>query len=158
MTGVEFDFVVTDSQAAAAFYQSVFGQAVEILQLTDYERGLNEAIFNLFGTRFHLLDENPDYGLKAPREGSDQSVWVNLMVEDLEGIWQKAISGGAIQIQEVTAIEELGIMNASFQDPFGHVWLIHQITDAAAASDEVARQAFLDEQFGPEGAGDKDRS
>ena len=152
MDHVEFDFVVGDSQAAAAYYQQVFADAFEPIQVTAWPRGLNEAIFNLFGTRFHLLDENPEYGLTAPVEGTSHSSWVNLTVPDLRAIWDRAMAGGATEIQPITVIAELGIMNAAFLDPFSHVWLLHQITDPAAAADVEAHQAYLEDRFGPPGA------
>lgn len=152
MNNVEFDFVVRDSRAAAAYYQAVFAEAFEAIEITAWQRGLNEAIFNLFGSRFHLLDENPEYGLTPPGEGTSHSSWVNLTVADLRAVWDRAMAGGAVEIQPLTVIAEMGIMNASFLDPFGHVWLLHQITDPVAAADGKAHQTYLEDQFGAPGA------
>ena len=54
-TGVEFDFVVKDSLQALALYESIF--EVERLEVTDLPVGQNEAVFTIYGTRFHRLDE-----------------------------------------------------------------------------------------------------
>lgn len=65
--GVEFDFVVKDGKAALKQYKSIFD--VEVVEETDFKTGNNEAVFTIYGTRFHMLDENPEYQLFAPKEG-----------------------------------------------------------------------------------------
>lgn len=82
ITGVEIDMVVSDSVAALACYQNIFD--TETIEVTSYPVGLNEAVFTIFGTRFHLLDENPEYQLFAPKEGNTRSMWVNLSVPILK--------------------------------------------------------------------------
>lgn len=67
INGVEFDFVVKDSKAALAQYKSIFD--VEVVEETNFKAGNNEAVFTIYGTRFHMLDENPEYQLFAPKEG-----------------------------------------------------------------------------------------
>ena len=146
MTGVEIDLVVHDSVKAMSFYQKVF--RAERLEVTNFERGLNEAVFVLFETRFHLLDESPEYGLVAPLPEEDKPFWVNLMVEDLDRILETALENGATLIQPITPIPEIGVKNASFMDPYGHVWLLHQLLDETISDDPEARMAFLEEKFG----------
>lgn len=125
MTGVEVDFVVRDSREALALYGKIF--KIEKLEATDLERGLNEAVFMLFGTRIHLLDENTEYGLKAPEAGAAAPMWLNVMVEDIGETFRKALENGCSEIQPVTRMEEMGVSNAIFLDPFGYSWLLHQM-------------------------------
>ena len=125
MIGLEIDMVVQDSLAAFALYKRAFG--AEEIEITDFPKGQNEAVFTMFDTRFHLLDENPEYGLHAPKEDKPQSMWCNLVVEDIMQIFQKAEEAGFRVIQQVTYLEDFGVMNAIIADPFGYVWMFHQI-------------------------------
>ncbi|HRY14223.1 MAG TPA: hypothetical protein P5309_11700 [Syntrophomonadaceae bacterium] len=38
-----------------------------------------------------------------------------------------ALEAGCIEIQPVTELTEFGAINAIFTDPFGYVWMLHQI-------------------------------
>lgn len=65
MTGVEIDMIVTDSKKALELYEKIFD--VERVEVTDFPKGENEVIFSLYGVRFHMLDENPEFELKIGR-------------------------------------------------------------------------------------------
>ncbi len=123
--GVEIDFVVKDSLQAIDLYEKIF--PVERLEVTNFKTGTNEAVFTIFNTRFHMLDENPDYHLLAPVEGQPQSFWFNVTVDDIETTYDNAVENGCTTIQAITRMEEMGISNAIFLDPFGYVWMLHEI-------------------------------
>lgn len=125
MKNVEIDFVVTNSRAALKLYENIF--EVERVEVTDFPTGQNEAVFTIYGTRFHLLDENPEYQLFAPKAGVPMSVWFNVVVPDIQKTYEKALSAGCTDIQPVTEMPEMGAANAMFSDPFGYTWLLHQI-------------------------------
>lgn len=125
MTGVEIDMVLPDSLVALALYEQVF--AVQRVEATNYERGRNEAVFTMYGTRFHLLDENPSAQLFAPIPGAAQSVWCNVVVPDIQVTCQKALEAGCVALQPVTEIADMGVSIAMFADPFGYLWMLHQI-------------------------------
>lgn len=125
MIGVEIDFVVSDCRKALELYESIFD--VQRVEVTSYDRGLNEAIFTMYGTRFHMLDENPEYQLIAPGSGDPKSMWVNLIVPDIKETYGKAIASGCTEIQPLTDIEAFGVTNAMFSDSFGYIWMLHQI-------------------------------
>ncbi len=125
LTGVEINFVVKDSVKALTLYEKVFG--VERIEVTAFERGLNEAVFALYGTRFHMLDENPEYHLIAPKGGEGNPIWFNIMVADIESVFVKAVKAGFSIIQPLTDMAEMGVTNAIVTDPDHHVWMLHQI-------------------------------
>ncbi|MFS0614471.1 VOC family protein [Lederbergia ruris] len=125
VNGVEFDFVVKDSKAALEQYKSIFD--VEVVEETNFKVGNNEVVFNIYGTRFHMLDENPEYQLFAPKEGDTQSFWFNIVVPNIQETYEKAMSANATEIQPVTRMEEMGISNAMFSDSNGYVWMLHEI-------------------------------
>ncbi|MCM3381220.1 MerR family transcriptional regulator [Shouchella clausii] len=123
--GVEFDFVVKDSKAALEQYKAIFD--VEVVEETNFKVGNNEAVFNIYGTRFHMLDENHEYQLFAPKEGDTQSFWFNIVVPDIKETYAKAIAANTKEIQPVTRIEKMGVSNAMFSDSNGYVWMLHEI-------------------------------
>ncbi|NZA39060.1 VOC family protein [Eubacterium callanderi] len=125
MTGVEIDMVVTDSLKALELYEKIF--EVKRIEVTDYPKGTNEAVFTIYDTRFHMLDENPEYQLIAPKPGQPQSVWYNVLVPDIQAVYDKAIAAGCAEIQPVIEMPEMGAANAMFADAFGYVWMLHQI-------------------------------
>jgi PhnB protein len=48
-------------------------------------------------------------------------------VPDIAATYAKAISEGCTEIQPVTEIPDFGVSNAIFSDPFGHIWMLHQV-------------------------------
>jgi len=49
------------------------------------------------------------------------------MVPDIASTFSKAVSAGCTQIQPVTEMADYGLSNAIFGDPFGYLWMLHQI-------------------------------
>jgi PhnB protein len=125
MVGVEIDMVVSDSLEALRLYEKVFD--AERIEVTAFARGTNEAVFSMYGTRFHLLDENPDYMLVAPQPGDPKPMWCNILVPDIRQTFAKALEAGCTEIQPVTELPDFGAINAIFLDPFGYIWMLHQI-------------------------------
>ena len=125
MVGVEIDFVVKDSIKALELYESIF--EVERIEVTGYPNGSNEAVFSIYGTRFHLLDENPEYQLVAPKPGDPKPMWINILVPDIKTTYDAAMAAGCTVIQPVAEMEAFGFSNAMFADPFGYIWMLHQI-------------------------------
>lgn len=125
MVGVEIDFVVTDSLAALSLYEQIFD--VKRIEVTSLPKGQNEAVFSVYDTRFHMLDENTEFQLVAPKPGDPKPLWFNVMVEDLKQVHEKAMNAGCTEIQAVTEMQDFGVSNSMFADPFGYLWMLHQI-------------------------------
>jgi uncharacterized glyoxalase superfamily protein PhnB len=125
MVGVEIDMVVTDSIKALELYEKIF--EVERYEVTSFAKGLNEAVFEMYGTRFHLLDENPEYQLIAPKPGDPKPIWINVLVPDIKEVFNNAIAAECFETQPVTEMQDFGVSNAMFADPFGHLWMLHQL-------------------------------
>lgn len=133
MTGAEIDFVVTDAIQALALYERIFD--AERVEVTNYPRGRNEAVFTIYGTRFHILDENPQYMLIAPKQGDPKTMWINVLVPDIQETYNKAMDAGCAVIQPPVHLEKMGVTNAMFADPFGYIWMVHQIHKAVSFED-----------------------
>lgn len=125
MVGVEIDMVITDSLKALELYKKVFD--VQSIEVTNFPKGENEVVFTLYGVRFHMLDENPQFGLKAPNPDEPQSMWFNIIVPDIKETFSKAVSAGCAELQPVTELPDYGVTNAMFIDSFGYQWILHQV-------------------------------
>ncbi|WP_423363619.1 VOC family protein [Mycoplasma sp. P36-A1] len=126
-TGVEIDFIVKDSLQAIKIYQSIFD--VELLEKTNLEVGLNEVVFKIFNTRFHMLDENEEYHLHAPKPDIYMPIWFNVVVLNIEEVHKKALRLGCIEIQPIKEMKEYKVTNSMFKDEFGYLWMLHQIKE-----------------------------
>lgn len=124
ITGVEIDFIVTDSIGALELYKSIF--EVEVVDVTSLAKGQNEAVFTLYGTRFHMLDQNLELGMVAPKPDECNAVWFNVAVPDLHLVHASALAAGCTQIQAITQLPEFGAIHSMFLDAFGYVWMLHQ--------------------------------
>lgn len=142
MKNVEIDFVVKDSLSTLKKYQNIFD--IHIIEQTDFPPGTNEVVFQIEETQFHMLDENPEYGLNAPNSDHPQSIWFNVNVQNIEETWKKALENGAKEIQPITEMKEMGVSNAMFTDSDGYVWMLHQIHRIVSFEE---REEFLREQF-----------
>ena len=125
MTGVEIDFVVKDSLKALELYEEIFDLQRE--EVTSFPVGQNEVVFTLYGSRFHMLDENPAFQLLAPKPGDPKPIWFNVLVPDIAAVHAKALSSGCEEVQAVTEMADYGVSNSMFSDPFGYLWMLHQV-------------------------------
>ena len=146
MLGVEINMVVPDSLTAYQVYDNIF--PIELVEKSDLSLGFNEVVFTLHGVRFHMLDENPDYHLVAPKNDQSPSIWYNVVVEDIRDTFAKALENDCRVIQEPIEIPEMGIANAIVIDPFGHMWLLHQVYRVLSHEERI--KVFQDSRSGQE--------
>lgn len=135
MRDIEIDFVVKDSLAALKCYERIFD--VERIEVTDLKTGENEVVFSIHGTKFHLLDENPAFHLKAPESGRPISMWINVTVPDIKGTYKKAIEAGCVEVQPVVELAGYSVSNASFMDPYGYHWMLHQVHEVVSREERL---------------------
>ena len=135
MIGVEIDMVVRDSVKAVRLYERIFELAP--IEITDFPRGQNEVVFTLYGVRFHLLDENPEFELAAPKPDDPKPIWFNIMVEDIRETFTKAMEAGCHEVQPVTEVADYGVSNATFSDPFGYLWMLHEVHEEVGFDERV---------------------
>ncbi|WP_100400759.1 VOC family protein [Bacillus sp. FJAT-44742] len=125
MVGVEINMVVKDSLKALELYESIFD--VKRVEVSNFPRGENEAVFILYDLQFHMLDENPEFHLIAPTPDDPKTSWVNVTVPDIKETYAKAMDLGCTEVQPVTEISDYGVSNAIFMDTFGYIWMLHQV-------------------------------
>jgi PhnB protein len=126
---------VTDSLKALELYEKIFD--IKRVEVSNFPKGENEVIFTLYGVRFHMLDENPTFGLQAPDSDNSNTIWFNVLVPDIKDTFSKAISVGCKEVQPVTEVPDYGVSNAIFSDPFGYVWMLHQIHKVVSHEERI---------------------
>jgi len=136
ITGVEIDMIVKDSIKALELYEKIF--EVERVEVSDFGEKGSEVIFTIYGTRFHLLNENPDFGLFAPQEGVPQSMWINIAVPNIKDTYDAAIAAGCKEIFGINDMPDFGLKNAMFADKFGYGWMLHQIDKIVSHEERMA--------------------
>lgn len=121
---LEINMVVKDARESADYYESLFGAT--IISKTDLDSELNETNMEIGGVDIKVLNENKDYGLIAPTSGSVSSMWINLIVDDINAVCDKAVELGCNMISPVTEFPEMKAINAVFSDRYNHTWVINQ--------------------------------
>ena len=80
----------------------------------------------MYGVGFHLLDEDPDRQLFAPKKADSRPMWLKVTVPNIEEVYTRAMDAESIEIQGITLLEALGLRNAVFVDRLGYKWVLHQ--------------------------------
>jgi PhnB protein len=128
MTAIEINMIVADSVAAVALYERVFG--ANNVKITNQGKGLSEALFTLYGIPFHLLDENPTYGMIAPKDSDNKPFGVNITVPDIAAVHKMAMESGFTEVQPITEMTGTGLVNCILIDPYGFPWVVHQVVES----------------------------
>lgn len=135
IVGVEIDFVVKDCLEALELYEKIFD--IKRVEVSNFPRGQNEVVFTLYDVRFHMLDENPQFHLIAPKPDDPKTMWVNIAVPDIKETYAKANKLGCQEIQPVKEHPDFGISNAIFADPYGYIWMLHQIHKVVSHEERI---------------------
>ena len=112
---------VRDAAQTVAVYERAFG-AKEIHRNT-YPDGKIVAEMAVGDARFRVAGESPEASDLSPQALNGTSVRINLMVADPDGLAERAIANGAIEIAPI-ADQPYGLRQGRLADPFGHHWLI----------------------------------
>ncbi|WP_254628015.1 VOC family protein [Myxococcus sp. CA040A] len=112
--------VMKNATAALTFYSQVFG-AEERMRLVEPSGRLGHAEMLLGGVVLSIADEYPEYGIVGPQSRGGATSLLNLSVDDVDAMAQRAIAAGAV-LERPIKDEFYGDRVAHIQDPFGHRW------------------------------------
>ncbi len=135
MTQLAVHLVVTDPDAAAAWYAEVLGaEETSRVPLPD-GRPLTIEL-RVGDTVLAVAGEQPDRGLRTPAALGGSPTAFHLPVPDVDAAWGRATAAGAAAF-EAPHDAFWGERTAQFLDPSGHRWAINQhLRDVPA--DELA--------------------
>ena len=114
--------IVKGAADAIDFYRRAFG-ATEMLRMADPQGRVGHAEIKIGDSVIMLADEHPAMGYRGPRSLGGSSVSILLYLEDVDGVFERAVKAGAKAQRPVTN-QFYGDRSGTLEDPFGHVWTI----------------------------------
>ena len=132
-------YLVVDGAADAIdFYTKVLG-ATERMRMPGPGDTVGHAELQLGSGMIMLADEFPDMGAKGPKSFGGSPVTISVYVEDVDGVFGRAIAAGATEVRPV-ADQFYGDRSGQFDDPFGHRWSVASHVEDVSA-EEMAKRA-----------------
>lgn len=133
--------VVRGADAAAAYYEAVFGAAV--LQRVVAEDGYTvvQIELKIGNSIVRLMDEMPEFGVLSPLSLGGTPVGLHLYLRNVDEVWETALAHGA-GVLIALADMPWGERFAKIIDPFGHVWSMgRRIEIPVPAADPAVRKS-----------------
>lgn len=112
--------IVKDAARAIEFYKEAFG-AKELFRMDSPEGNISHCELQIGDSRIMLADEFPDRGALAPEASGPRGVALLIYVDDVDGIFERAVNAGAKVLRPLKN-EFYGDRMGTIQDPFGHNW------------------------------------
>jgi PhnB protein len=113
---------VNDAARAIDFYHRAFG-AREVSRMSGPGEKIGHAELKIGDSTIMLADEMPGGGCRAPQSLGGTSVNIFLYVEDVDSVFNKAVSAGA-KADAQPADMFWGDRYGRLTDPFGHSWSV----------------------------------
>lgn len=118
--------IVRGAGKAVDFYREAFA-ATERMRMTDGHGRINHAEMMIGPSLIMLAEEFPDFeNIVGPETLGGSSVIIDLEVEDVQAIFDRAVRAGARPVRPVDHPQS-GVQSAKVIDPFGHVWLLTRV-------------------------------
>jgi len=130
--------IIRGAAKALEFYKQAFG-AAEVMRLPHPDGRIGHAEIRLNGAPVMMADEFPEMGIVGPQTTGGSTVSICLYTEDVDKVFDRAVSLGA---KSIRAVENkfYGDRGGQLEDPFGHRWdLMTHIEDVSP--EEMARRS-----------------
>lgn len=129
---------IDGASAAIDFYTKVLG-ASERMRMPVPGGKLAHAEIQIGGSVIMLSDEYPEMGARGPKALGGTPVTIHVYVEDVDEVFDRAISAGATAVSQVEN-QFYGDRSGQFEDPFGHRWNVASHVEDVSP-DEMAKRA-----------------
>ena len=116
--------VVTDADAAAAWYADAFG-AEERGRVPLPGGAVMTVELAIGDSSLHLASEFADAGILSPLTIGGTATVLQIQTDDADALWARALEAGAVGRHEL-ADQFWGERHGQLVDPFGHRWNIAQ--------------------------------
>jgi PhnB protein len=113
---------IDGAEAAIEFYEKVFG-ATERVRMGGPEGTIGHAELQIGDGLIMLSDPFPGMGIRSAKEIGGTPVTISVYVEDVDSVFEAAISEGATE-QRAVENQFYGDRTGQFEDPFGHRWSV----------------------------------
>ena len=131
--------IIDGADQAIAFYTKVLG-ATERMRMPSPGDRVGHAELTLGDSIIMLADEHPDMGILGPRSIGGTPVTISVYVEDVDSVFDRAISAGANELRPVEN-QFYGDRTGQFEDPFGHRWSVATHVEDIAPEEMTKRAA-----------------
>ena len=133
---------VRDGVKAVEFYQKAFGMELKGLHKTPDGKVMH-AELKIGDSTIMVADEFPQSPAPSPATLGGSAVVLNLYVEDVDALFNKAVAAGAKVLMPVANMF-WGDRYGQIKDPFGHVWALGtHLEDVAPEEMERRANAFF---------------
>lgn len=133
--------VVDGARAAIDFYCSVLG-ATERVRMPAPDDKVGHAELAIGNSVIMLADEFPDIGALGPRTVGGSPVALHVYVEDVDTVFDLALSAGAKTLRPVED-KFYGDRAGQFEDPFGHRWDVATHVEDVSQEEMAKRMASM---------------
>jgi PhnB protein len=116
--------VVTDADAAAAWYAGAFG-ASERGRVPLPSGGAMTVELAIGDSSLHVASEFADAGVLSPLTIGGTATVLQIQTDDADELWARALGAGA-EVRHGLADQFWGERHGQLLDPFGHRWNIAQ--------------------------------
>ena len=114
--------IISGAADAIEFYKKAFG-ATELFRMPQPDGKIGHAEIKIGDSPIMLADEFPQMSYVSPKTLGGSPVSLMIYVEDVDAVFDRAISEGAEQ-QKPVEDKFYGDRGGSLVDPFGHIWHI----------------------------------
>jgi PhnB protein len=114
--------IIKDAARAIEFYKKAFG-ATELMRMAQPDGRIGHAEIRIGDSPIMLADEFPEMGHRSPQSLGGSPVSILLYVEDVDALFNQAVSAGA-KVERPVQDQFYGDRIGGVTDPFGHVWYI----------------------------------
>jgi uncharacterized glyoxalase superfamily protein PhnB len=115
---------VRDARAAIDWYVEHVGAEVTYEPIVMPDGRIGHTELTVDGARWMMSDEHPELQVEAPDPGRGAAVTLHLTVEDVDGLVDRVVAGGAT-LDRGPEDNPAGRV-AVFRDPFGHRWFLNR--------------------------------
>ena len=136
--------IVTGAAEAIDYYTKVFG-ATELMRFPGPDGKVGHAEIKIGTSIVMLADEAPDKGYRSPQSLGGSGTGIMLYVEDVDGVFDRAIAAGGKAQQAVTD-QFYGDRSGSLIDPFGHMWTVATHVEDVAPDEMQRRMEAMGQQ------------
>jgi PhnB protein len=138
--------VVDGADAAITFYKEVLG-ATESVRMGGPDGKVGHAEVKIGDSVVMLADPFPEMGANPPGAPGEGGVSIVVYVEDVDGVFEKALDRGATSVRPVED-QFYGDRMGVFDDPFGHRWNVMTHVEDVPPEEMEKRMAAMAEQGG----------
>jgi len=133
--------IVKNAARAIDFYKNAFG-ATELMRFPGPNNTIAHAEIKIGDSPIMLADESPDGSYRAPQPGTGTPVSLMIYVEDVDKIFNQAVSAGAKTTRPIEN-QFYGDRSGNLMDPFGHVWTVSTHKEDVSLEEMQRRMAAL---------------